>query len=298
MRRVCFGLVFVCACGDVKDSADAAIDGAGSDASDAPMIDAPPSLGPWGAPTKLASISSANIDWGPSARGDQLELYFSSDRPGSVNTDLYVTTRASTASSFGAPVLVGPLNSSGVEAQPCLSPDGLTIYFAAYRDTNLFDIYTSTRSGVGAAWGTPAKVMELNTPMTEAPVYISPDGLEMIVSSDRGGNFDLYTTTRTSTSQPWGAPVALAAANTTGAEYDGFLSADGLTLYFSSDSSGGLELYTSTRATVGGTFGARAAIAEVNSTSNDEDVWVSPDQRTLIFTSDRDGNRDLFISTR
>lgn len=298
MRTLWLGLVFVGACGDVKDNPDAAIDApAGSDA-DAP-IDVPTGLGPWGAPTKLANISGPNLDWGPSARGDLLELYFSSDRPGSMGLDIYVTTRASVTGSFGAPVLVGPLNSSGAEAQPIVSSDGLTMYFAAYVDANLFDIYTSTRPGLGSAWAAPTKVAPLNGTATEAPVYVSPDGLLLLLSSDRNGNFDLFQSTRASTSQAWGAPVALSELNTSGAEFDAFLSEDKHTIYFSSDMGGaGIDLYTATRTGTTGAFVGRTPVAELNSASGDEDVWISPDQRTLIFTSDRDGTRDLFVSTR
>ena len=289
----------MCACGDVKETVDAPVVDMGSGSgSDAPMIDAPASLGPWGAPTRLASISSADIDWGPTARGDQLELYFASNRPGSQFTDIYVSTRASTTSSWGAPVLVAPLNSSGSEDQPCLSPDGLTIYFGGYRDANFYDVYTSTRSSVGGTWGTAVMVPELNTGSTEAPVYLSADGLLMLLSSNRDGNFDLYASTRASTSQAWGAPIALPALNSPDSEYDAYFSEDRLTVYFSSDTGGNLDLYMATRSALGEMFGARTAVAELNSPQNDEDVWVSSDQRTLLFTSDRGGTRDLFVSTR
>ena len=107
-----------------------------------------------------------------------------------------------------------------------------------------------------------------------------------------------FASTRASTSQAWGAPIALPALNSPDSEYDAYFSEDRLTVYFSSDTGGNLDLYMATRSALGEMFGARTAVAELNSPQNDEDVWVSSDQRTLLFTSDRGGTRDLFVSTR
>ena len=45
-------------------------------------------------------------------------------------------------------------------------------------------------------------------------------------------------------------------------------------------------------------FSTIIPIAELNSAFADEDLWLSPDGRTIYFSSDRTGNREIHIATR
>jgi Tol biopolymer transport system component len=83
------------------------------------------------------------------------------------------------------------------------------------------------------------------------------DGLEVIFVSDRTGGlgwWELWTSTRTSTSSPWSTPVHLSAL--VNSEYDETrpsLSWDGTTLYFWTDrESWMIHLYKSERAKITG----------------------------------------------
>lgn len=67
--------------------------------------------------------------------------------------------------------------------------------------------------------------------------------------------------------KPFGTPVALAALNTGAEEFAASLSADELTIYFSSSRAGGVgstDLYVATRANRSATFGVPALLAGVN----------------------------------
>jgi len=74
---------------------------------------------------------------------------------------------------------------------------------------------------------------------------ISHDGLLLFLGSDRpggSGGHDLWVTTRATTNDPWGEPVNLGPTVNSSAPYDQTpsISADGSTLYFSSNRPGGI----------------------------------------------------------
>jgi Tol biopolymer transport system component len=300
MRRALIALGLLAGCGNVKNMADAP-----PVTGDVPLIDTPMSDTPsnaWGAPVKLTTVSTASDEWGPTVRTDLLEMYFASDRAGTTFNDIYVSTRPTAASPWGAPAIVTELSTTGAELQPSLSRDGLTIYITQFAGANGFDIYKATRTSLTAAWGTPAVSSELNSTADEAPMNMSTSGLAMVVTSTRPGSagYDVYLATRGSTSQTFGAPVAIASANTTNNEYDAWLSDDALTIYYTSDinAANSNDLFVATRTTAGGAFTTPTALTALNSSASDEDPWVSTDQHTMIFSSSRDGNRDLWMSTR
>ncbi len=97
----------------------------------------------------VAELSSPFDDARPAIRRDGLEIFFDSNRPGSVGLlDIWVSTRASTSDRWSEPVNLGPVvNSAALDARPALSFDGTTLYFSSGRDGGFGgnDIYVSTR---------------------------------------------------------------------------------------------------------------------------------------------------------
>jgi hypothetical protein len=75
-----------------------------------------------------------------------------------------------------------------------------------------------------------------------------------------------------------------------------FVTASGLSLYFDSRrrSGTGRDIWRAV-ATAGG-WGSAELVPSVNSNANDQNPWVSPDERLLVFNSDRGGNIDLWAS--
>ncbi len=102
----------------------------------------------------VEELSSPWNDTAPSIRRDGLEIFFSSDRPGTLGLeDLWVATRASTTESWSEPVTLGPVvNFVGHDSQPALSFDGTELYFSsAARPENVggqgfFDLWVTTRT--------------------------------------------------------------------------------------------------------------------------------------------------------
>jgi len=91
---------------------------------------------PWGKPVNLgATVNSPRMDESPSISEDGLSLYFNSNRPrGQGLMDVWVTKRKTKSDPWGEPVNLGPpVNSMGWEANPDISRDGSTLYFASSR---------------------------------------------------------------------------------------------------------------------------------------------------------------------
>jgi len=105
--------------------------------------------GAWGPAILLVQLDTIWNDSRPAIRHDGLELLFMSDRPGGFGgLDLWVTTRATTADAWSAPLNLGPtVNTSFDDFQVCISSDGQTLVFGSTRPGTLgfADLYTSTR---------------------------------------------------------------------------------------------------------------------------------------------------------
>jgi len=117
----------------------------------------------FGEPTNLGpTVNSSAADHNPSISADGLELYFSSYRPGgSGDTDLWVTTRATTNDEWGEPANLGPtINSSGNDGGPCISPDGCTLVFNSIRSGGYgnLDIWVTKRATRSDDWGPPVNL--------------------------------------------------------------------------------------------------------------------------------------------
>ncbi|MBW7988882.1 MAG: hypothetical protein FVQ84_02515 [Planctomycetes bacterium] len=198
-----------------------------------------------------------------SVSADELELYFNSDRAGGLgNRDLWVSTRQSVDDPWGPPTNLHTVNSSYSEGFPCISRDGLTLYFCDYfygpdRQGGLgeHDLWFSTRASRNDPWGAP---VNMGTPFNTSGYEISPtlshDELTFIFASARSGghgNYDLWMCTRSSVQEAWGSPVNMGPrVNSSAHDYYGNLSPDGLVLFFESQRSGSYRAWMTMRRTV------------------------------------------------
>jgi hypothetical protein len=93
--------------------------------------------GSFGPADPVVALNTTSNDLRPKIRArDGLEIFFDSNRPGSMSQDLYTSTRecATPDCSWSAPVNLGTLvNSSGVDGGPALSFDGTELYFMSNR---------------------------------------------------------------------------------------------------------------------------------------------------------------------
>ncbi|MDB4961287.1 MAG: hypothetical protein JWP01_1286 [Myxococcales bacterium] len=290
-----FALVLVTAGCGFQVSGGTDLDAAGPDGDRDPAggdgsIDGA-SVGVWSTPTPVAVTAGADD---PTLTADLLELYFN------LNGDIYLATRATVSDPWSTPTLVTQL-SGGNDTTPEVSADGLTLMLASDRPGTLgsTDLWISTRGSRAAAWGIPVVEVELGSVTSEAGPVMTPDRTTIVFTSFRKANVspDIYLSTRTDVSGPWGVPVEVPELNTDGHDGSAVISADKRMICFDSTRSGNSDLYCSTRSTPSSTFPAPQTIPGITTTEVEEDPWLSPDGRHLVFYSNRNGVAGLWEST-
>jgi len=191
--------------------------------------------GVWGTPVNLkAPVNSAYHEYAPSISADELELYFTSDRPGGLGgRDLWVTTRPTVDDNWGTPVnLEAPVNSAYHEYASSMSADELELYFTSDRSGGYgdHDLWLTTRPTKDEDWGDPINLgSKINTSSRDNFPGISPDGLLLFFGSNRSGG-----------SGSWELYMARRVVNSTTWETGPKVSSDGSMLYFQSPRPGGV----------------------------------------------------------
>jgi hypothetical protein len=288
-------------------SGTAGASGAGGAAAGASGAAGSSELGPFGPPVLIPALSAPTAaDDDPSLTPDLLELYLCSNRLGGLGgEDIWVSSRASKSDPWGSPSLVVELSSVSTESTVGVSSDGLTIWFGSNRAGCVGDqdIWVSTRASREDPWSPPACVTELSSTAADVCPAATPDLLTMVLSSNRpggAGSYDLYLAERASIADAWGQPVSIVELNTAGHEGEGVLVAGGLRLYFTCIRTGSADrdVYVASRASTGDLFDSPVPVAELNGAGQDSDLWLSEDQRYGVFFSDRDGNAELYETSR
>jgi len=200
----------------------------------------------FGTPENLGPmVNSADLEGFFDISSDGLELYYGSDRLGGQG-DIWVTTRENVTDPWELSFNPGtPVNGPYGEGAPCLTFDGLSLYFGSNRPggSGNWDIYVATRKTTDDPWEEPVNLgPSVNSTSDESSPSISADGLSLYFQSSRPSGFgdvDIYVTTRESISDPWIPAVNLGSTvNNTGLDLCPRISKDGLLLCFSRFPSG------------------------------------------------------------
>jgi len=260
-------------------------------------------------------INTSSHDAEPHISADGLQLYFASDRPGGQGSgDIWVSMRQNTDDDWGSPENLGvTINSSANEAEPCISTNGLELFFCSNRPggSGNMDLYVATRDTIHHAWNQPVNLgSSVNTSSADYGPSLSSDGLTLYFDSNRsGGNgtVDIWVTTRATIDDPWMEAGNLGSTvNTEAREISPCISADGLWLLFRSygrgSGQGNCDLWLSTRATPTDPWGIPVNLGPpVNSRGCEHEPSLSADGLTLFFGSnDRPGQfggEDLWQAT-
>jgi serine/threonine protein kinase len=209
---------------------------------------------PWKTATYLGSLKNISLT-GASVKSlpgvttaDGLEAYYYADLPGGYGwTDIYFMKRETTDDIWGPFTnLGGVVNSAYQESFPCVSPNGLELFFSG-REEELArpggcgesDLWITRRATRSDPWGEPVNMGPvINSAYLDARPSISPDGLLLFFDSERPGgfgHFDLWVTRRSTIDTPWTEPVNLGPfINTPSTEECARISADGSMLYWDS----------------------------------------------------------------
>lgn len=267
--------------------------GSGSDGG----IDAPPCvLGSWGPLRPQTALNTTGNDWEATIHEGGLVMVFA--RQASMDSNLFVATRASTLDDFSSPVPIAAATTGGYEYGAAWSPDGQRLYFR-------YDSSLPTTSEVrvvdylgGTSFSSTFTVA--NLPPGSFSWEFTPDDLEVFYTIAATTNdYDLYHATRATTGAPWVVDGALDGLHRSGAGLDeGWPTFDPArqALYIERDG----VLALTTRSGPEASFGAPQAVPGIVP-ANDGDPDLSDDGKTLVFASDRNGGSsqaDLFLTTR
>lgn len=105
----------------------------------------------FGTPVSVSGIDSTSTEGSGVLTSDELEIFFTSNRPGGKGgVDIYRATRSTKNDGFGTPSLVPELNSALLDFPVWLSPDGCTIHFGTSEKADgasatSYDVYRATR---------------------------------------------------------------------------------------------------------------------------------------------------------
>jgi Tol biopolymer transport system component len=295
--------------------------------SDAPVDSGPPrKCDPTAVFTSinvLQGFSSADNEATPRLSPDELTLYYFDANATASN--VLIATRTKRTDPFGAPTKL-PINDvAHPNADPTVSTDGLTLYWAVGSFPTGFgqDIWMATRNTVNDPFSNPKRVDGILTTASKPDdggifdgwPFLSSDGSQLWFTSTRSrpnlqnvllsGN-DIYVATKSGGQFSVVTPVpelntdAGDAGSTIGSG-GAVLSADGLTIYLSSNRAGTVgqsDIWVSHRTTTASIWPTPTNVAEVNTAKQDLPGWLSPDNCRLYFTSDRQGTGDLFVAER
>ena len=160
----------------------------------------------FGEPELVPSINTSSADAVFSISSDGLELYLSSSHPHGGDhcfSDIWVARRPSVNDPWETPTrLDSPVNTDGPETSPCISADGLELYFddghkqfmasgCSHRPgSKNGDLWVSTRPSKDAPWTEPVNLgPNVNSNVIENGPSLSSDGLSLYFTQQLYGGF-------------------------------------------------------------------------------------------------------------
>lgn len=208
--------------------------------------------------------------------------------------------------------LKNTLNSPYVDAGFSQSNNPLEVIFASDRPGGIggSDLYRAERPSAPSNWLTIENIeniTELNSEYGEHEPKIRFDGLEIFFVSTRlggTGGLDIWVSTRGSPDRKWSPPVPVSEINSEYDEAGPWISTDGLIIYFHSTRPGGsgwCNIYKASRPNSVSPFSPPVIVSSISSSSDECMPFLSPDQLTLYFISNRPGGEggwDIWWSRR
>lgn len=214
---------------------------------------------------------------------------------------------------FGTPTNLGPtLNNEWGAYSPCISTDGLELYYSGYyasaNEYGQVDLWVVRRESINDQWGHPENLgPNVNSGVPEHAPSITADRLLLFFM-----RYDeLWQTNRESPTDPWdpavrvGSPIDIAGA----VDGPASVSPDGLSLFFLSDRSGGGDIYVATRETRYDEWSEPTKLGLQVNSSDYQEGWmlcISVDGLSLFFGSGLYGKPrpgglgkcDIWVTTR
>lgn len=243
-------------------------------------------------------VNSGAVDTEPTFSSDGSTMYFSChDRRDPAGADICVSYRDDEGE-WTAPEIVGPPISSPEwrEQEPLLSPDGTELYIMSDRPGGMgsVDIWVSEWEDDG--WGELENLgAPINSEFADHCLYFAgPDWEIAYWTSTRPGGFggnDIWMSERVD--GEWQEPVNLGPlVNSEASDHHSLPSADGNSLYITSNREGGYgleDIYVTTR-NGAGEWGPLVNLGPVvNTETNDRCPAFSPDYTRFYWDTERAG---------
>jgi hypothetical protein len=219
------------------------------------------------------------------------------DRSLGGNSHLYQATRPDHCSLFGPIAPVCGVNSDASDGQPWLSHDGLRLYFMSTRCSGgpYQCLFVAKRSDPSSCFDPPVQVPGLGNsgPCSLAGPTLTADELTIVFNRHcPAGNAEIWFATRPTPAAAFDPPQPLSGINLPGFDTaDPSLSADGLTLYFSSNRPGGLgglDVWVARRPNGSVPFLPPENVRCTNSSFDEFQPSITPDDHELYFSTNRD----------
>ncbi len=244
---------------------------------------------------------------GSKSMGGKLNTALQSDPVNGVFlSDIFISTRDTSGTTWNKPVPMKNLNTSGNDAAIAISPSGQTLFTFLSNNNNPGDIMVSKL--VGNDYSTPIALnANINTiDYWEGSCSISADGKYLYFASERPeglGGRDIWVSENID--GDWGPAVNLGPNINTPYDDDApFIHPDGITLFFSSkghQSIGGYDIMFSIKEDNGWTAPKSMGIP-LNTTEDDSYYVINSKGDKGYFSSDRNGagafgQQDIYMVT-
>lgn len=158
--------------------------------------------------------------------------------------------------------------------------------------------------GTLGAFEAPEPVIGLDFDENVFGPALAADGRTLYFSGYAGGEQQIYSATRAERGRVFEDVQVLPAVNSPASDGSPFISSDGEHLYLFSERAGGIgqrDVWTSRWQNRAQRFSEPELLAGVNSRGTDLLPWLSADELTLLFVSDRPGGRggaDVWMAQR
>ena len=252
-------------------------------------------------------VNSVEGEFNPEMTSNGLEMFFSSEREGSQNRDLYRARRETPDGEWTIVENMGPkINSPHLDSGPSITSDGKTLVFHSERLFNGAkdgiqthrDLFYTQRPSLDAPFGKVQTVpgKEVITDYADTAALITDEGMTMYFSSNRPGGIgskDIYVATRDDPSGPFTKVKNMGPnVNSKWVDSNPAITEDGLTLFFHSKRPGfgRSDLYVTCRKSKDDPWGpARNLGVTANTDFAEANPSVSANGKILLFRSDREG---------
>ncbi|WP_437839869.1 hypothetical protein [Sorangium sp. So ce1153] len=204
---------------------------------------------PWEAPTVelLEKLNSADNEDTPAISNDGLRLWFF--RGGEQQAGIWMSERPSRGDPWRDPFFVEALNPGHEDGTQAMNahvdlPELRAVVGLNGPGTQGWDLAIASRESPEEAWGEFVPLAELNDAGDQLAPFLFDDGRQLFF---RSGD-DLFWARRQGPNDAFEAPEALEELNSPDArENDPYLSPDGSVVFFSSERSGGTDIYEARR---------------------------------------------------